>query len=229
MARWRTHQIDPKDLERGVERATLRRAWSFARPYRPLLAMHLAGVVVAAAAGVLPPLVLKALVDRAEARTLSVGTLDVLVLAAVGIALGTTGLGLFNRWLGSRIGEGLIYELRVALFAHVQRMPLAFFTHTQTGSLLSRLSNDVIGAQQTVSTLATVTSDVFSLVSTLGVMLVLSWKVTLLALLVVPGFVVLDRRMAKRLAALSRARMAVNAEMSSTMAERFNVAGALLV
>ena len=229
MAHWRPHQIDPEDLQRGVERATLRRAWAFARPYRPLLALHMVGVIAAAGAGVLPPLVLKALIDRAEAGTLSVATLNVLVAAAVGIALGTTGLGLFNRWLGSRIGEGLIYDLRVALFGHVQRMPVAFFTHTQTGSLLSRLSNDVVGAQQTVSTLATVTSDVFSLVSTLGVMLVLSWKVTLLALLVLPGFVVLDRRMARRLAALSRARMALNADMSSTMTERFNVAGALLV
>ena len=105
-----------------------------------------------------------------------------------------TGLGLLNRWLGSRIGEGLIYDLRVALFGHVQRMPLAFFTHTQTGSLLSRLSNDVLGAQQAVGTLSTVTSDLFILATTLTAMLLLSWKVTLLALLVVPGFVVLDRQ-----------------------------------
>jgi ATP-binding cassette subfamily B protein len=230
MPRWRPHSdVDPAELERGVDRATLRRAWRFARPYRLLLTAHLAGVVAASLAGILPPLVLKALVDRAEAGTLDVASLNLIVAAAVGIALGTTGLGLLNRWLGSTIGEGIIYDLRVALYGHVQRMPVAFFTHTQTGSLLSRLSNDVLGAQQTVGTLATVTSDVFSLVSTLAVMLVLSWKVTLLALLVIPGFAVLDRRMARRLAALSRARMGINAQMSSTMAERFNVAGALLV
>jgi ATP-binding cassette, subfamily B, bacterial len=229
MARWRPVQLDPADLERGIDRATLRRALGFARPYRGLLTLHLSGVIAFSLVGVLPPLVLKALVDRAEAGRLTLGSLNLLVLAAVGIALGTTGLGLLNRWLGSRIGEGLIYDLRVALFGHVQKMPMAFFTYTQTGSLLSRLSNDVLGAQQTVGTLATVTSDVFSLISTLGVMLVLSWKVTLLALVVLPGFIVLDRSMARRLAALSRARMGVNADMSSTLAERFNVAGALLV
>lgn len=230
MARWRPHSdLDPAELERGVDPTTLRRAWRFARPYRLLLAAHLAGVVASALVGVLPPLVLKALVDRAESGTLDLASLNLMVTAAVAVALVTTGLGLLNRWLGSSVGEGIIYDLRVALYGHVQRMPVAFFTHTQTGALLSRLSNDVLGAQQTVGTLATVTSDVFSLVSTLGVMLVLSWKVTLLALLVIPGFVVLDRRMARRLAALSRARMGINAQMSSTMAERFNVAGALLV
>src|SRR2546430_8189565 len=149
MARWRHVQLDPAELDRGIDRATLRRALGFARPYRALLALHLSGVIAFSLAGVLPPLVLKSLVDHAEAHTLTIGSLNVLVLAAVGIALGTTGLGLLNRWLGSRIGEGLIYDLRVALFGHVQKMPMAFFTYTQTGSLLSRLSNDVLGAQQT--------------------------------------------------------------------------------
>jgi len=230
MPRWRhTTDITAADLERGVDRATLRRAVRFARPYRGLLILHLAGLAAASLAAVLPPLVLKALVDRADAGTLDAGAINWLVAAAVSVALVTTGLGLLNRWLGSRIGEGLIYDLRVALFEHVQRMPVAFFTHTQTGSLLSRLSNDVLGAQQVVATLATVTSDVFTLITTLTAMLILSWKVTLLALLVIPGFVVLDRRMARRLAALSRTRMVSNADMSSNMAERFNVAGALLV
>src|SRR5438105_6459712 len=230
MARWRpTPHLDPSELERGIDRASLRRAWAFARPYRGLLGLQLAGLAGTAVIGILPPLVLKALVDRAVAHRLTTGGVDLLVLAAVSIALAMTGLGLLNRWLGSRIGEGLIYDLRVALFRHVQRMPVAFFTYTQTGSLLSRLSNDVLGAQQAVGTLSTVTSDLFTLVTTLTAMLLLSWRVTLLALLVVPGFVVLDRRMAKRLATLSRQRMAFNADMSSTMAERLNVAGALLV
>ena len=230
MARWRqTPHLDPSELERGIDRATLRRAWAFARPYRGLLALQLAGLAGTAVMGILPPLVLKALVDRAVAHRLSTGGVDLLVLAAVAIALAMTGLGLLNRWLGSRIGEGLIYDLRVALFRHVQRMPVAFFTYTQTGSLLSRLSNDVLGAQQAVGTLSTVTSDLFTLATTLTAMLLLSWKVTLLALVVVPVFIVLDRRMAKRLATLSRQRMAFNADMSSTMAERLNVAGALLV
>jgi ATP-binding cassette subfamily B protein len=230
LSRWRpTSDITAAELERGVDRATLRRAVHFARPYRGLILLHLAGLAATSLAAVLPPLVLKALVDRADAGTLDAGAINWLVAAAVSVALVTTGLGLLNRWLGSRIGEGLIYDLRVALFEHVQRMPVAFFTHTQTGSLLSRLSNDVLGAQQVVGTLATVTSDIFTLITTLTAMLILSWRVTLLALLVIPGFVVLDRRMARRLAALSRTRMVSNADMSSNMAERFNVAGALLV
>src|SRR6059058_4502859 len=134
MARWRpAAHLDPSELERGIDRATLRRAWSFARPYRPLLLLQLAGLAGTAFIGVLPPLVLKALVDRAVGHRLDSGSVNVLVLAAVGIALAMTGLGLLNRWLGSRIGEGLIYDLRVALFRHVQRMPVAFFTYTQTG------------------------------------------------------------------------------------------------
>ena len=230
MARWRpTPHLDPSELERGIDPGTLRRAWTFARPYRGLLGLQLAGLAATAVIGILPPLVLKALVDRAVAGRLTTGGVNLLVLAAVAVALTMTGLGLLNRWLGSRVGEGLIYDLRVALFRHVQRMPLAFFTYTRTGSLLSRLSNDVLGAQQAVSTLSAVTSDVFTLATTLTAMLLLSWKVTLLALLVVPGFIVLDRIMAKRLASLSRQRMGFNADMSSTMAERLNVAGALLV
>ena len=230
MARWRpTPHLDPSELERGIDRATLRRAWGFARPYRRLLLLQLFGLAAFAAAGILPPLVLKALVDRAVDGRLTTSGVNVLVLAAVAIALAMTSLGLLNRWLGSRIGEGLIYDLRVALFRHVQRMPLSFFTYTQTGSLLSRLSSDVLGAQQAVGTFAAVASDLFVLTTTLTAMLLLSWKVTLLALLVVPGFVLLDRKMAKRLATLSRQRMGFNADLSSTMAERLNVAGALLV
>jgi ATP-binding cassette subfamily B protein len=138
-------------------------------------------------------------------------------------------IGLVNRWFSSRIGEGLIYDLRTALYEHVQRMPIAFFTRTQTGSLLSRLSNDVLGAQQAVGTMATVLSDIFTLVVTLGVMLRLSPSITLLSLTVVPAIIYLDRRLGRRLASLSRTRMKINASMSTTMTERFNVAGALLV
>ncbi len=230
MARWRPpSRLDPSELERGIDRATLRRAWAFAGPYRGLLGLQLGGLAATAVIGILPALVLKALIDRAVAHNLSAGGVNVLVAAAVGIALTMTALGLLNRWLGSRIGEGLIYDLRVALFSHVQRMPVAFFTYTQTGSLLSRMGNDVLDAQQAVGTLSTVVSDLFTLITTLTAMLLLSWQATVLALLVVPGFVVLDRKMAKRLATLSRQRMTANAHMTSTMAERLNVAGALLV
>ncbi len=120
MARWRpTPHLDPSELERGIDPGTLRRAWAFARPYRSLLAFQLVGLAGTAVMGILPPLVLKALVDRAVDGRLTTGGVNLLVLAAVAIALAMTGLGLLNRWLGSRIGEGLIYDLRVALFRHV--------------------------------------------------------------------------------------------------------------
>src|ERR1041384_4729701 len=136
-------------------------------PRRPPLPLQPAGLAGTAVMGILPPLVLKALVDRAVDGRLTTGGVNLLVVAAVAIALTMTGLGLLNRWLGSRIGEGLIYDLRVALYRHVQRMPLAFFTYTQSGSLLSRLSNDVLGAQQAIGTMSAVTSDAFPLATTL--------------------------------------------------------------
>ncbi len=213
-----------------MNRATLRRAWGFARAYRRHLVAYLGTIVLAALVGTLPPLVFKALIDNAlPPGHRDPGLVNWLFVAAVALAVVTTGLNLVNRWLGSRIGEGLIYDLRVALYDHVQRMPIAFFTRTQTGSLMSRLSSDVLGAQQTVATAARATSDLFTLVFTLAAMLALSWKVTLLSLVVIPGFVLLDRRLARRLAALSRRRMALNADMSATMTERFGVSGALLV
>ena len=212
----------------GIDRRTLRRAWSFARPYRVRLLLYLATIILTALIGIIPPLIFKALIDQAIPRR-DVGLVDLLFAAAVGLALFQTGLGLVNRWYGSAIGEGLIFDLRVKLFEHVQRQPIAFFTRTQTGALLSRLSNDVIGAQQTVTTLASVISDVFTLAFTLTAMVAFSWQVTLLSLVVVPGIVVLDRRLGRRLAALSRARMTLNADMTTTMTERFNVAGATLV
>jgi ATP-binding cassette, subfamily B, bacterial len=213
-----------------MDGATLRRAWGFGRAYRGRLIAYLGTIILAALAGTLPPLIFKALIDDAlSPGHRDPGLVNWLFVAAVAVAVVITGLNLVNRWLGSAIGEGLIYDLRVALYDHVQRMPIAFFTRTQTGSLMSRLSNDVLGAQQTVGTTASVTSDLFTLIFTLGAMLALSWKVTLLSLLVIPGFLLLDRRMARRLAALSRRRMAINADMSSTMTERFGVSGALLV
>jgi ATP-binding cassette subfamily B protein len=205
-----------------------RRAWTFLRPYRGMLLVYLACIVVLSVLGVVPPLLFKQLIDEAIPRS-DLGAVNVLAAAAVGLALFTTGLSLLNRWFGARIGEGLIFDLRVALYRHVQAMPLAFFTRTQTGALMSRLSTDVIGAQATVGTVATVTSDALQLVTTLAAMVVLSWQVTAMALLVLPFFLLLDRRLGRRLKALARRRMQQNAAMSVMMTERFNVAGALLV
>ena len=223
--------LDPEELRKAkVSWATLRRAWGFAGTYRGWLAAYLGTIVLAAAIGTLPPLIFKALIDGAlPPAAPDPGLVNRLFLAAVVVAVAVTALNLANRWLGARIGEGLIYDLRVALYDHVQRMPIAFFSRTQTGALMSRLSTDVLGAHQTVGTSASVASDLFTLAFTLGAMLALSWKVTLLSLLVIPVFVLLDRSMARRLAALSRRRMGLNADMSSTMTERFGVSGALLV
>src|SRR5437764_17288 len=225
----RYHRPDPAELkDAAITRGTLKRAWSFARPYRTQLILYLVTIVLGTIVGVLPPLIFKQLIDKAIPQK-DHQLLILLVGAAAALTLTQTLIGLVNRWFSSRIGEGLIYDLRTELYEHVQRMPIAFFTRTQTGSLLSRLSNDVLGAQQAIGTVASVLSDVFTLVITLGVMLRLSPAITLASLIVVPAIIVLDRRLGRRLAAISRRRMKINASMSTTMTERFNVSGALLV
>jgi ATP-binding cassette subfamily B protein len=146
------------------------------------------------------------------------------------LALASAGLSLLQRWYSAAIGEGLIYDMRVSLFDHVQRLPLSFFTRTQTGALMSRLNNDVVGAQQAVTnTMGTVASNAISLVVTLTFMLVLEWRLTILTLLVLPLFIIPARRVGRKLQVLTRESMQLNAAMNNTVAERFNVAGALVV
>jgi ATP-binding cassette subfamily B protein len=224
-----SQSLDPEALKKAaIDRGTLKRAWQFARHYHLRIGIYLGTIILSAVAGVVPPLIFKQLIDHAiPAR--SQRSVTLLFVAAIVVAVAMTGLGLINRYFGSVIGEGLIFDLRAALYDHVQKMPIAFFTRTQTGALLSRMNNDVIGAQGTVTTLATVTSDVFALGMTLTVMLLLSWKVTLASLMILPAIIVLDRKLGRRLAALSRHRMGLNATMTTTMTERFNVSGALLV
>jgi ATP-binding cassette subfamily B protein len=212
----------------NITKGTVPRIWRFLAPYRLRLGAYLLVIVAAAVVGSIPPLLVKALIDKGIGQH-NMGLVDVLAVAMVILALTTTGLSLLNRWFGSVIGEGIIYDLRVKLYDHVQRMPIAFFTRTQTGSLMSRLTSDVMDAQNAVSTAASVLSDILTLVATLVPMLVLSPSITALALLVLPPFVVLDRVMAGRISRLSRHQMQLNADMSSTMTEKFNVAGALLV
>ena len=221
---------DP-DLVRGrkVERALLRQVLGLTRPYRGQLIGFLLSVVAAAAVAVLPPLLFRALLDDAVPNK---DTRLVLFLAfgAVGLAIASAALSLLQRWYSARIGEGLIFDLRVSLFDHVQRLPISFFTRTQTGSLMSRLNNDVIGAQQAVTgTLGTVVANVITLVVTLSVMLGLEWRLTILTLAVLPAFIIPARRIGRRLQVATREGMQVNASMNNTVAERFNVAGALVV
>jgi ATP-binding cassette, subfamily B, bacterial len=208
---------------------TVRRILSYARPYKKDIAAFLVIVVIDAALVAATPLLLKRIVDDGVLQ----GDRQLVVTLAflVGlIALFDAGLSLAQRWFSSRIGEGLIYHLRTEVFDHVQRQPVAFFTRTQTGALVSRLNNDVIGAQQAfTSTLSNVVSNVIS-VAVVGVtMFVLSWQITLVALVLLPMFLVPAKIYGRRLQQLARDQMQLNADMSTTMTERFNVAGALLV
>ncbi|MCL2395828.1 MAG: ABC transporter ATP-binding protein/permease [Acidimicrobiaceae bacterium] len=229
MPRYYGRRRDPADFKDvKIQRATLSRIWQFLRAYRVKLFVYLLVIVASSGLGAVPPLVTKALVDTI-AHHGTIGRVEVLAALMVVLSLTTIALSIVNRWYGSVIGEGIIYDLRTQLYNHVQRMPVAFFTRTQTGSLMSRLTNDVQDAQSSVSTVASVTSDVFTLVATLIPMFVLSWQITSLALLVLPPFLVLDRLLSKRIIRVSRQSMRLNATMSTTMTERFNVSGALLV
>ncbi|MFI6519626.1 ABC transporter ATP-binding protein [Spirillospora sp. NPDC050679] len=207
---------------------TVRRIAGYARPYVRELVLFLALNSLAAVIVVANPLLLKAIIDRGIVPGRS-GVVVALALAVAGLALVEAVLSLAQRWYSARIGEGLIYDLRTQVFGHVQRQPVAFFMRAQTGSLVSRLNGDVIGAQRALTTtLSSVVSNVISLVLVLVTMLVLSWQVTLIALLLLPVFILPAKWVGRRLSAISREQMELDAEMSSLMTERFNVAGAML-
>jgi ATP-binding cassette subfamily B protein len=212
-----------------IKGSAVRRAWRFARPYRAIIILFLVTIFISALLELVPPFAFRSILDDAipkSDRSLITILAAVVVASAVGDAL----LAIVQRWCSARIGEGLIYDLRVALFGKVQRMPIAFFTRTQTGALTSRLNNDVVGAQNAVtSTLGSVVSNVVVLATTLAAMLALEWRLTLLALIVLPLFILPAKRVGRRFQALARQGMNTNAEMNSQMAERFNVAGAQLV
>src|SRR5918995_186802 len=227
------HHLMPRDrsaLESArPSSATLRRVWAFARPYRGKIAAFLAVILLAALLALVPPFVVRAILDDAIPSGDKV-MITWLAAAAVGAAVGDAALQIAQRWYSARIGEGLIFDLRRSLFAKVQRMPVAFFTRTPTGAITSRLNNDVVGAQTAVtSTLGSVVSNIVVLVTTLVAMLALEWRLTILALVVLPLFVVPARRVGTRLQDISRQQMQHNAAMSTQMTERFNVAGAMLV
>ena len=212
-----------------LSRSTLGRVWSFARPYRGTIVVFLVAILGAALLALVPPFVFRQIIDSAIP---SGDRAQIVVLAAiaVGAALGDAGLAILQRWGSATVGEGLIYDLRRALFAKVQRLPIAFFTRTPTGAITSRLNNDVIGAQTAVtSTLGSVVSNVIVLVTTLAAMLALEWRLTLLTLVVLPLFIIPARRVGTRLQDISREQMGYNAAMNTQMTERFNVAGAMLV
>ncbi|MET7643212.1 ABC transporter ATP-binding protein [Streptomyces sp. NPDC005426] len=214
---------------RPFSRATVRRIASFARPRRRELYRYLLLSVVMALLAVATP-VLAGRVVNAIVQGKEGGTVTRLALLIAVIAVAEAGLGLLTRLLSATLGEGLILDLRTAVFDHVQRMPVAFFTRTRTGALVSRLNNDVIGAQRAFSnTLSGVVSNLVTLLLTLTVMLTISWQITLLALVLLPVFVVPARRMGSRMARLQREAAAHNAAMGTQMTERFSAPGATLV
>jgi len=225
-ALWR----DP-DLLTGatVDRSIMGRVWGFARPYRAMIIGLLATIVIDSVVGILPPLVFRAIIDN-HAIPRRLAGLNWLALLALGLALADAALVVAQRWWSARIGEGLIFDLRSTLYDHVQRMPLAFFTRTQTGALISRMNNDVLGAQQAFTgTLGSVVQNSVVVIVTLSVMIALEWRLTLLALVVVPAFIIPAKRVGRRMQRLTKRSFELSAEMNANMTERFNVSGALLV
>jgi ATP-binding cassette, subfamily B, bacterial len=214
-----------------LNRSTAKRVFAFARPFRRDIVIFLITVIVDAIIGVLTPILAGKVINVITAGGPNAGR-DVIRIALfiAGLAIADALLSLAQRWYSARIGEGCIYELRTKVYDHVQRMPLQFFTRTQTGALVSRLNNDVLGAQQAfTSTLSGVVSNAIQLVLTAAVMFSLSWQITAISLVMLPVFVLPARRVGKRLAAITRESYQLDAKMNATMTERFGVAGALLV
>ncbi|MGB3736611.1 MAG: ABC transporter ATP-binding protein [Ilumatobacter sp.] len=227
------HRMMPGDSDSMKEvklaDGTFRRVWAFAKPYKKTIIVFLVAIITSALLALVPPFMIRAIIDDAIPNG-DRRMIGVLAGVAVAAALGDAGLAILQRWCSSRVGEGLIYDLRSTLFAKVQRLPIAFFTRTPTGSITSRLNTDVIGAQSAVtSTLGSVVSNVIVLVTTLGAMIVLEWRITLLTLVVLPLFIIPARRVGMRLQGIAREQMGHNAAMNTQMTERFNVSGAMLV
>lgn len=212
-----------------VAKGTTRRILRFVAPYKRLLAGFLVLVVIDAVVSAANPLIYREIIDKGILGK-DTGLIVALALLVAGLALADAALTLAERFISARVGEGLIYDMRTKVFDHVQRMPLAFFTRTQTGALVSRLNNDVTGAQEAFTdVLSTVIGSLISVAIVLGIMFYLSWQLTLVALVLLPMFLLPARWLGRKLQAITRERYDLVAEMNTTMVERFNVSGALLV
>lgn len=226
---FRTLTQDQSVKDQKLKPGTVKRIARYALPYKRSLIFFLVTVIIDAMLVVSTPLLLRRLVDEGviPGNSSLVTRLALLVgLIAVGDAL----VNMIGRWFSARIGEGLIFDLRTQVFQHIQRQSIAFFTRTQTGALISRINSDVIGAQQAfTTTLSGVISNLLSLVLVIGTMLILSWQITIVSLLLVPAFLLPTKWVGRKLQRLTRDSFNLNAEMSATMTERFNVSGALLV
>jgi ATP-binding cassette subfamily B protein len=225
----RSMRRDTTVTQQRVTKGTTKRMFAFARPYRKILIWFLVLVVIDAVVGIINPLLFRSIINNGIEHH-DKQLIITLSLIAAGIAIVDTALTIAIRWVSAKVGEGLIFDMRSKVFEHIQRMPLAFFTRTQTGALISRLNNDVIGAQQAFSdTLSSVVSNLISVILVLIVMFLLSWKITIVSLIILPIFVLPAKRVGRRLSAITRESYALNAQMNNTMNERFNVSGALLV
>ena len=225
----RTMTADPSVKNQKLKPGTVRRIFEFAQPYRLYLSIFLITVVIDAFLVIATPLLLRQLIDDGvipKNADLITRLAFIVGLLAIADAL----MSIIGRWFSARIGEGLIYDLRSQVFAHVQKQSIAFFTRTQTGALISRINSDVIGAQQAfTSSLSGVLSNVVSLILVTATMLFLSWQITVVSLLLLPLFLIPTKWVGRKLQSLTRDSFNLNAAMSSTMTERFNVSGAMLV
>ena len=229
---WETYRSLTRDSsvkKRGIRNGTVNRVLEYAKPLKKDILLLIAIVVIDAFLVVAQPLLFKRIIDDG----ITAGNKNIVITTAIYVgvlAILSAGLSIIGRLYSSRIGEGLILTLRTQVFNHVQAQPIAFFTRTQTGSLISRVNGDVIGAQQAfTSTLSGIISNGISLIIVLSTMIILSWQITLTSLILLPVFLIPAKWMGKRVQSLSREQMSLNAEMSQTMTERFNVSGALLV
>jgi ATP-binding cassette subfamily B protein len=229
MSMMRSLRQDPSITHQKLKPGTVRRIIGYAKPYKLYLILFMIATVLDALITVVNPLLLREIIDRGI-----LGHSDAIVVgiagAVAGVAIFDAFLGFVIRWYSARIGEGLIYDLRTEVFSHVQQQPIAFFTRAQTGSLVSRLNSDVIGAQQAItSTMSSVVSNILTVGAILVTMFYLSWEISLVAVVLIPLFLLPARRVGRRLQRLTRESMQLDAAMGSTMTERFNVAGAMLV
>ena len=225
----RSMTADPSVKSQKLKPGTFKRIVGYAKPYKALIAFFLVTVVIDAVLIISTPLILRKLIDDAVIPG-NAPLVTQLALTVGGLAILDAVFNIVGRWFSSRVGEGLIFDLRTQLFSHVQQQSVAFFTRTQTGALISRLNSDVIGAQQAfTSTLSSVVSNGFTLILVAGAMLFLSWQITVISLLLLPIFIFPTKWVGRKIQALTRESFDLNAKMSSTMTERFNVSGAILV
>jgi len=226
----RSFSSDPANQEKDIPAGTWKRVFGYASPYRRDLTIFIALVVLAAIAGVATPVLAGDIVNVISSDSGTAGAVIRLASIIAALAVFDALMSLAQRWYSARIGEGVIYDLRTQVYEHVQQMSIAFFTRAQTGALVSRLNSDVLGAQRAfTSVLSGVISNVVGLVLTVGVMLTLSWQITLMSLVLLPVFIFPARIVGRRLQKITRESYDLNASMNATMTERFNVAGALLV